>query len=52
MFLAEDYHLSHSLEIADTIIAATSLEHNDVLLTANGKHYSFIPNIQIQKFKP
>jgi len=52
MFLTEDYYLSHSLEMADAIIAATSLESQDILLTANDKHYSFIPNIKIQKFKP
>ena len=52
MFLVENYYLSHSMETGDAIIAATALENNEVLLTANYKHYSFIPNIQIKKFKP
>jgi hypothetical protein len=52
MYLVENYYLSHSMEAGDAIIAATALENNEVLLTANYKHYSFIPNIQIQKFKP
>ena len=52
MFLVENYYLSHSMETGDAIIAATALEKNETLLTANYKHYSFIPNIQIQKFKP
>jgi len=52
MFLVENYCLSHSMETGDAIIAATALKNNEVLLTANSKHYSFIPNIQIQKFKP
>jgi len=52
MFLVENYFLSHSLETGDAIIAATALETNEVLLTANYKHYSFIPNIQVQKFNP
>jgi predicted nucleic acid-binding protein len=52
MFLVEDYYLSHALELEDAIIAATALEHQETLLTANDKHYKFIPNIQINKFKP
>jgi predicted nucleic acid-binding protein len=52
MFLVEDYHLSHALELEDAIIAATTLENQEVLLTANEKHYKFIPNIQIIKFEP
>jgi predicted nucleic acid-binding protein len=52
MFLVEDYFLSHSLEAADAIIASTALENQETLLTGNDKHYKFIPNIQIQKFKP
>ena len=51
MFLVEDYYLSHSLEFADAIIATTALENNEILLTANDKHYKYIPNIQINKFK-
>jgi predicted nucleic acid-binding protein len=52
MFLVEDYFLSHSLELSDAIIAATSLERQETLLTANDKRYKFIPNIQVKKFKP
>ena len=52
MFFVEDYALSHSMEMADAIIAATALECNEILLTANEKHYSFIPNLQISKFRP
>ena len=52
MFLVEDYFLSSSLELGDAIIASTALENQEILLTGNDKHYKFIPNIQIQKFKP
>jgi len=52
MFLMEDFILSHSMELGDALIAATALEHNEVLLTANAKHYIFIPNVQLKKFKP
>ena len=51
MFIMEDFYLSHSLELADALIAATALENQEILLTANDKHYRFIPNIQISKFK-
>ena len=52
MFYVEDYCLSHSMELGDAIIAATTLEYRENLLTANEKHYRFIPNIQISKFIP
>ena len=52
MFLMEDYCLSHSMELGDAIIAATVLESREILLTANDRHYGFIPNIQLHKFKP
>ena len=52
MFLVEDYYLSHSMETGDAMIAATAIENQEILLTANDKHYSFIPNIQIDKFRP
>jgi predicted nucleic acid-binding protein len=52
MFFMEDYFLSHPLELPDAIIAATSLERQEILLTANDKHYKNIPNMQLRKFKP
>jgi predicted nucleic acid-binding protein len=52
MFFVEDYYLSHSMELADAIIAATAMEYHEILLTANDKHYKFIPNIQIDRFRP
>ena len=52
MFLMEDYCLSRSMELGDAIIAATALESGEILLTANEKHYAFIPNIKMSKFRP
>jgi predicted nucleic acid-binding protein len=52
MFYIEDYCLSHSMELGDAIIAATALENREILITSNEKHYGFIPNIQINRFKP
>ena len=52
MYLVENYCLSHSLELTDALIAATVLETKEFLLAANDKHFKFIPNMQIQKFRP
>jgi predicted nucleic acid-binding protein len=52
MFLLEDYFLSHTLKLEDAIIAATALERQESLLTANDRHYKFIPNLPVHKFKP
>jgi predicted nucleic acid-binding protein len=52
MFFMEDYCLNNSMKLGDAVIAATALEYGEVLLTANEKHYGFIPNLQISRFKP
>jgi hypothetical protein len=52
MIYVEEYFLSHSMELTDALIAATSINSSEVLLTANDKHYKYIPNIQICKFVP
>lgn len=52
MSLVETYFLSHSLRLTDAIIAATTIERQEALITANDKHYAFIPNMQIQVFRP
>lgn len=50
MIFIEDYSLSHSMQLADALIAATSISSGELLLTANEKHYKHIPNLQIEKF--
>lgn len=52
MFYVEEFFLSHSMELADALIAATAFESKDILLTGNDKHYRHIKNLQIQKFNP
>jgi predicted nucleic acid-binding protein len=52
MIYVEEYILSHSMELADALIAATCINNSEMLLTANDKHYKHIPNIQLKKFKP
>ena len=50
--LVERYALSHSLLMADALIAATALEHSLPLLTGNGKHFKVVDGLQIVIFKP
>jgi len=52
MFYVQEYFLSHSMTLADALIAATVVQNSDKLLTANEKHYKFIPNIECRKFVP
>ena len=52
MFLVEQYFLSHSLQLADALVGATSLIFGLPLLTANIKHYNAIKNIILKKFNP
>lgn len=46
----EDYALSDSMELADALIAATTVENNETLCTANGKHYKCVPDLQLNIF--
>jgi len=42
--------LSHGLQLGDALIAATALEHNLTVLTANTKHFSPIAGLSIEAF--
>jgi len=52
MFLVEQYFLSHSIQLADALIGATSMIYGLPLLTVNTKHYKIIKNIILKKFRP
>ncbi len=52
MFFIERYYLSHSLEMADALIAATALVNGVSILTANHKHYSVIKELDLAVFRP
>ena len=52
MFYVQEYALSHSMMLADGLIAATAIQSGNILLTANDKHYRFIPTIECRKFNP
>ena len=52
MFYIQEYSLSHSMMLADGLIAATVVQNSEASLTANDKHYKYIPNIDVVKFLP
>lgn len=52
MFLVEQHHFSHSLGLADALIAATAVTHGFPLLTANAKHYRVVKNLVLRRFLP
>ena len=52
MFYVEKHFLSHSIELADALIAATSVVNALPLITGNDKHYKILPEIEIKSFRP
>ena len=45
--LVKYYCLSHKLEFADALIAATAILHNVELFTLNRKDFAYIPNLKL-----
>lgn len=52
IYYVEEYSLSHSLQIADALIASTAIVHGVTLLTGNAKHFRVIKDIDVQNFVP
>jgi predicted nucleic acid-binding protein len=52
IFLMEAYVLSHGLQMADALIAATAISLGATLVTANDKHYRMIDGLNIDVFRP
>ncbi len=48
----EQYALTHGIHLADALIAATAVETNEMLFTANNKHYAMIKELQLKIFRP
>ncbi|MFP4374663.1 MAG: type II toxin-antitoxin system VapC family toxin [Spirochaetaceae bacterium] len=51
-YFVETCALSHNLQLADALIAASALSTGHTLLTANDRHYGFIDGVDIEVFKP
>jgi hypothetical protein len=52
LFYVEQHFHSHSLRLADALIAATAVVNGLRLLTANTKHYGMIKDLAIERFRP
>jgi predicted nucleic acid-binding protein len=51
MTLVEARFLSDGPLLADALIAATAIEHNSVLCSANSKHFRGIPGLLVKAFE-
>jgi len=51
LFYIEQHYLSHSITLADALIAATSVVNGLTLLTGNIKHYKVIKEVDLKQFK-
>ena len=49
--LMETLALSHGLQAADALIAATALEHHLTLLTGNSRHFEAVGGLGIEAFR-
>ena len=52
MFLVERYGLSHSLYLADALVAATAVHDGSPLFTGHAKHYGVVPDLDVLTFSP
>lgn len=48
----EEFTLKSGLRAGDAIIAATAIENNLTLTSANAKHFKVIADLQLKVFKP
>ena len=48
----EEYCLKIAMNLADALLAATAVEYNLPLCTANNKHYKLIKELEIKTFRP
>jgi len=51
-FYVEEHFLTHSMQLADALIAATASHLGAEVLTANDKHYRAVKELKIKKFRP
>jgi predicted nucleic acid-binding protein len=48
----EEYGLQMAMSVADAVIAATAVEHNQALSTGNRKHYRPIKDLNLKVIRP
>jgi predicted nucleic acid-binding protein len=48
--IVKNFALSHSIEMADALIAATALLHDEILCTSNAKHFLPIEDLKLEIF--
>ncbi|MBK8549906.1 MAG: type II toxin-antitoxin system VapC family toxin [Ignavibacteria bacterium] len=51
MFLVEQHYLSHSIVLADALIASTAISCGLKLLTGNIRHYKILKDLDLEHFK-
>lgn len=52
LFYVEEYFLSHSMALADALIASTATQYGMQLITANNKHYKIVKELDLKVFRP
>lgn len=50
--IMEKYVLARRFNAGDALIAATALARHEALMTANRKHFDFIPGLELRIFRP
>ncbi len=50
--LIDQLALSHGMRLADALIAATAIEIQATLITANMKHFSAVDSLRVEAFDP
>ena len=48
----ERHALAHGMRLADALIAATAVEAVEALMTANARHYRFLPDLNVRRYRP
>lgn len=48
----EEYSLSCGIRAGDSVIAATAIEENMILVSGNKKHFKLIQDLQLKPFSP
>ncbi len=52
MFFVEQNFLSHSIQLADSLIGASAVAYGLPIITGNDRHYKVMGDIKIKKFSP